>query len=120
MELVIHELKELLVAELNTFDQVVNELQDAVDLLGNADYLGAKAVLIKKENLHPDFFVLSSGLAGDILQKFSNYRIKLAVVGDFSEYNSKSLKDFIFESNKLGSILFLSTLDEVFKRFGGE
>ena len=117
MELLIHDLKKLSLAELNSNDQVVNELQNAVDLLGNADYLDAKGIVIKKENLHPDFFNLSSGLAGDILQKFSNYRMKLAIVGDFSEYKSKALRDFIFESNKHGSILFLNTLDEVIKHF---
>ena len=39
-------------------------------------------------------------MAGEILQKFSNYRVRLAIVGDFTPYSSKSIKDFIYESNK--------------------
>ncbi len=112
MDFVLHKNGERLLAELNTKDQVINNLQDAVDLLGNADYQGARLVIVHKQNLHPDFFKLASGLAGDILQKFSNYRMKLSIVGDFSTFTSKPLKDFIFESNKHGDILFVSTLDE--------
>lgn len=46
-------------------------------------------------------------LAGDILQKFSKYNIKLAIVGDFTKYKSKSLHDFIRKSNKENKIFFL-------------
>ena len=33
--------------------------------------------------------------------------MKIAIVGDFSEYTSKSLKDFIYESNNGKDIFFL-------------
>ena len=58
------------------------------------------------------FFDLKSGIAGERLQKFSTYRIRLAIVGDFSKYTSKSLNDYIFESNKGRYINFLSTCSE--------
>ena len=38
--------------------------------------------------------------------------VKLAIVGDFSEYSSKSLKDFIRESNKSGRVSFVSSVKE--------
>lgn len=53
-----------------------------------------------------DFFILSTGIAGEILQKFINYHLKIAIVGDYSRYTSKPLKDFIYESNNGNSILF--------------
>ncbi|WP_449401649.1 DUF4180 domain-containing protein [Chryseobacterium wanjuense] len=53
-------------------------------------------VIIHEKNITPEFFDLKTKIAGDILQKFSNYRVKLAIVGDFSKYESKSIKDFIF------------------------
>lgn len=60
------------------------------------------------------FFDLKSGIAGDILQKFSTYRVRLAIVGDFSKYRSKSLNDFVYESNKGRHINFVnSTADAV-------
>ena len=55
---------------------------------------------------------LQTGLAGDILQKFSNYRVKLAIVGDFSKYKSKSLHDFIRESNKGNRIFFAKNIND--------
>ena len=74
--------------------------------MANSRYQGADRVLIYEKNLHPDFFELKTGMAGEILQKFSNYRMSLAIVGEFSKYTSKSLKDFIYESNKGGAVIF--------------
>jgi hypothetical protein len=92
----------------------INTIDDAVDLLGNSDYLGARKVIIRENQVCNDFFDLKTGVAGEILQKFSNYRIQLAIVGDFSKYTSKSLRDFIYESNKSGLIFFASSEDEAF------
>jgi hypothetical protein len=47
-----------------------------------------------------------------MLQKFSTYDFKLAIVGDFSKYKSKSLQDFIRESNKGRVIFFVNTLKD--------
>jgi hypothetical protein len=66
--------------------------------------------------LHPDFFDLKSGLAGEILQKFSNYRVKLALAGDFSEIRSKSLKDFIRECNRGKTIFFVNSINDALSR----
>jgi hypothetical protein len=51
-----------------------------------------------------------------VLQKFSTYRIRLAIVGDFSSYESKSIKDFIFESNKMGHINFVASKEEALEK----
>ena len=48
-----------------------------------------------KKNITSEFFDLKQN-GGEILQKFSNYRIGLAIIGDFSKHESKSMKDFIF------------------------
>ena len=39
----------------------------------------------------------------------------LAIVGDFSKYESNSLKDFIYESNKQGRINFVPHQDEAIR-----
>ena len=55
---------------------------------------------------------LSSGPAWQrTAAKCSNFRIRLAIVGDFSEYTSKSLEDFIYESNKGNLVYFTNDLD---------
>ncbi len=81
---------------------IITDVDSALDLLMSAQYeAGTKYIVVDKKNIIEDFFILSSGLAGEILQKFINYGGKIAIYGDFSHYTSKPLKDFIFESNKL-------------------
>ena len=90
---------------------IISCTQDAVDLLGEAGSEDCSRIIIYERNLHPDFFKLATGLAGDILQKFSNYRFKLAIIGDFSKYKSKNLHDFIRESNKGNRVFFTDNID---------
>jgi hypothetical protein len=96
-------------------DVVITNVDDALDLLGNASYKGAYKIILNESQITPSFFDLSTGIAGDVLQKFSNYNVQLAIVGDFSKYTSKSLVDFIRESNKVGRILFVSSPEEAFE-----
>lgn len=93
----------------------VKNVQDAVDMLGNADYQGSRKIIVREEQLGEDFFRLATGIAGEILQKFSNYRVQLAIVGNFTKYQSKSLRDFIHESNRGGRIFFVSSMEEAVK-----
>lgn len=93
--------------------ECIHSVEDALDLMANARYLGNSNHLVCfKESLHEDFFDLKTRLAGDILQKFSNYNVCLAIVGDFSMYTSKALKDFIHESNKGKRVCWVSNLEE--------
>lgn len=69
-------------------------------------------IALNKTAVVEDFFILSSGLAREILQKFVNYNIQFAIYGDFSKYTSKPLKDFIYESNQGKNIFFVTTSDK--------
>jgi len=100
------------VAQLISEQVEIKDQQDALDIMMESRYLGADGLIVGAENLHPDFFDLKTGVAGEILQKFSTYNAYLAIVGDFSKYSGKSLKDFIFESNKVGRINFVATPEE--------
>ncbi|MFB2120012.1 DUF4180 domain-containing protein [Parapedobacter sp. 2B3] len=95
---------------------IVNDAEDGLDLVGNVYYQGFEKVILHKENILVDFFDLKTGLAGEILQKFSNYRVRLAIVGDFSGHASKSLQDFIRESNSGKLVNFLSSREEAIDR----
>ncbi|MHA3788952.1 DUF4180 domain-containing protein [Flavobacterium hauense] len=86
--------------------------EDAAELLMNCRYNDSESIIVYEHNLPPAFFDLKTKLAGDILQKFSTYQGRLAIIGDFSKYESQSLKDFIYESNKKGRINFVSTIEE--------
>ena len=95
---------------------VINNLEDGTDLIGNVYYQGYEKIIISMDNLTPDFFDLKTKLAGEILQKFSNYRVRLVILGDFSKVESKSLQDFIRESNNGKLVNFLGSKEEAVRR----
>lgn len=105
------------IAEFTGNGILLSSVQDAVDLLGELSFDNCSAVIMRDSNIHPDFFNLKTRLAGDILQKFSNYNFRIAITGDFSKYKSKSLQDFIRESNKGNSVIFTDNIDNALSRF---
>ncbi len=114
----IHKGSTCCIAEIISPAVEIHDAQDALDLMADAGYQGAIGLVVRRENLVPGFFDLSTGIAGEILQKFSTYAFRLAIVGDFSTLPGKSLRDFIFESNKIGRVLFLGSVEEVMERWG--
>lgn len=104
------------IAVLRSLGIMIRETQDALDLMADAGYMKSQKIIIQEDQITPEFFDLKTGIAGEILQKFSTYGIQLAIIGDFSKYTSKSLRDFIFESNKYGRINFVSSVEEAKER----
>ena len=86
-------------------------VQDALDLLADACYHGAEALLLRQDQLPAAFFDLQTRLAGEILQKFSNYRMRLVILGDFAAVERESLRAFIRESNRGKLVAFLPDRD---------
>jgi hypothetical protein len=96
------------IAVLGGSETLIKNVQDALDLMATVRHLYAcDKVILKKEHLSEDFFELKTKLAGEVLQKYANYFFKIAIVGDFGVYHSKSLNDFIYECNNGGSVFFL-------------
>ena len=96
------------VAEVEADEPVVRTPQDALELLATAQYgHEATCLLLHAHNLTPEFFDLKTGLAGEILQKYTNYKLKLVIVGDFSNVTSQSLRAFILESNRGRQVAFM-------------
>lgn len=92
---------------------VIVDVQSALDLILSVSYqTDVRRIVINKEAMGDEFFILSTGLAGEILQKFINYQVKVAMYGDYSRYTSKPLKDFIYESNRGKNIFFTGTKEE--------
>jgi hypothetical protein len=92
----------------------ISGTQDALDVIGSA-FSRADVVAVPVGRLDEQFFQLRTGLAGEIMQKFTNYRIRLAVVGDISARvgASSALRDLVFESNRGSQIWFVADLDEL-------
>lgn len=97
----------------------IDSVADALDAMvaARCEY-GCDAMILKAEDLAPEFFALSSGLAGEILQKYTNYQMRVAIIGDFSGVESRSLHDFIYECNKGGGVFFAATREEALERLG--
>ena len=95
------------VAVVSSDELLIADVQSALDLIMTVKYeTDCTNIVINKEAVVKDFFVLSTCLAGEILQKFINYGVRFAIYGDFSEYTSKPLRDFMYESNKGKDIYF--------------
>lgn len=111
-----HDINNIRIAEVITDEVVVKTAEDGLDLLGNVYYQGYDGLILHQKNVTPDFFDLKTGLAGEVLQKFAQYRMRLAIVGDFSQVTSKSLADFIYESNQGRHVNFVGTAAEAVAR----
>jgi hypothetical protein len=86
----------------------IGRTADFLDLLAST---GAPTLALRKEDLAAGFFTLRTGIAGELLQKVSNYRRRLIVIGDFDGIKKKSLRDFIRESNRTGMVVFAASLE---------
>lgn len=120
MNIEVHTINGIKVAEVLSDQMVIRDAEDGMELLGNLYYQDFDKIIVHARNITPDFFDLKTGIAGEVLQKFSNYRVRLAIVGDFSGYESGSLNDFMFESNRHGQVSFVAStavaLDKFLKR----
>jgi len=98
----------------------IKETGDLLDIMASVSYsenFDKLGMIIHKDSLGEKFFDLKTKFAGEILQKFSNYNVALAIAGDFSQYTSKSLKDFIRECNRGRHVFFVKDEDAGLNRF---
>jgi hypothetical protein len=81
---------------------LIAHADDANELIGDAFSTSAEMVIIPVERLSPAFLDLGSRLAGDILQKFTNYGIRVAILGDIAAAltASSALRAYVMESNR--------------------
>ena len=105
------------IAVVSSDEKVIVDVQSALDLVMSVKYeTGTSRIVLDKNLICEEFFILSTGVAGEILQKFINYRVKAAIYGDYSRYTSKPLRDFIYESNNGHDFFFVSTKEEAVQK----
>ena len=96
---------------------LITDTQSALDLTATVYHeLGVTKMVISKEAVSEEFFRLSTGFAGDVVQKFVNYHFRVAIVGDFSQYTSKPLRDYMFECNNGKHLYFVAGEQEAIER----
>jgi hypothetical protein len=96
-------------------------LSSGADVLGLMHETDAEWIAFPVGRLDPAFVDLRSGIAGDIVQKFVNYGLRLAVVGDISDAiaGSGALRDFVRECNRGRQIWFVADDAELERRLAG-
>ena len=115
MEKVVKNNIEVVIIEQNEMN--IKQATSAIDAIMDIKYqTNWSNIVIDKKCIAEDFFQLSTGLAGEIFQKLTNYHIRLAIFGDFSMYTSKALKDFIYESNKGKDFFFVETQQQAVEK----
>jgi hypothetical protein len=112
MNLAVHQTGNKKIAEIQASEIVIHSTEDALNLMGDLYYQGYDGLILYEEQITPLFFDLKTKMVGEILQKFSNYRFPLVLIGDFSKFPSQSLQDFIRESNKGRQVNFVPTFSE--------
>jgi hypothetical protein len=97
---------------------VINEPNQARDLVEEALSERANAVAVPVQRLGASFFVLRTGLVGEVIQKMVNYRLRFAIVGDISGYvaASDALRDFVVECQRGTDIIFVDDQAELEER----
>ncbi|MCL2162780.1 MAG: DUF4180 domain-containing protein [Oscillospiraceae bacterium] len=98
---------------------IISDGQSALDFVANMVYEhDCYGIAVNKAAVADSFFVLSTGVAGEVVQKFVNYKMRFAIIGDFSSHTSKPLHDFIYESNKGRHLYFVADEDEAIMKLG--
>jgi hypothetical protein len=92
---------------------ILSNERDANDLMSAAWERNATLVALPVSRLADEFFELSTRIAGEVIQKFVNHHLRLAVIGDVSAWTAKSgaLRDFVYEANRGQTIWFIEDLE---------
>jgi hypothetical protein len=96
----------------------LDTVEAATEMVGEAAWGQVEIVVIPVERLTDDFFELKTGFAGDVAQKFVNYRLRLAIVGDIESRvgESVSLRAWVTESNRGRQLWFVPSRDALADR----
>ncbi|HMI04527.1 MAG TPA: DUF4180 domain-containing protein [Pedobacter sp.] len=116
MNIETHQAGDIKIAEVISEEILVSNPEEGLQLMADLYYQEFDKIILYERNISADFFDLKTGLAGEILQKFSNYRVQLVIVGNFSKYGGKSIKDFILESNNGRQVNFLPDLNTAIEK----
>ena len=116
MHVVLHERDGVPIAEIRSDSVVLACEQDGLELMAEARSKGARCIIIHQAAVSPEFFSLRSRVARSILQKFSTYRVRFAVVCDLEGSTSERLRASVRESNRGDQTFFVPTLEVALDR----
>lgn len=88
----------------------VRSLSDIPDVLQAC--MGSHGLILTENDLAPEFFDLRSGLAGELFQKFINYRLRVAIVLPDHEAYGERFGELAYEHASHSLIRFVCSADE--------
>ena len=99
MGIVVKEINGRKYVEVQEGTTVITREEDAVDLAGICGVNDTDLLLLSRDTLPEEFYDLKSGLAGAVLQKFSNYRIKAAAIIQPEKITGR-FREMVIETNR--------------------
>jgi len=113
MKFIEHNSSDNKIIEILSEDIIISSEQDILDLIVNVEYqFESKTIILHRKSINTDFFDLRSGLAGAILQKLVNYQVRLGIIVNFDDIESKNFNDFVFKCNKNKQTVFTTNIPE--------
>lgn len=86
METIVHEAGDSRIAEVITPEILIRTPEEGLQVLVDLYYQEFDKIILHESQITPDFFELKTGIAGEILQKYTNYKVRLVIIGDFAKY----------------------------------
>jgi len=80
-----------------------------------SDAVGAslgRGLILTESELGPDFFDLRTGLAGELIQKFVNYRVRVAIIVSMPEAHGQRFAELAHEHVTHPTVRFVRSIDE--------
>src|SRR5262245_10067300 len=88
----------------------IRSFEDISDAI--AACLGAEGIIFTEDDLAQEFFDLRSGLAGELFQKFTNYKLRVAIVLPDPEAYGERISELAYEHKSHNMIRFVRSKDE--------
>lgn len=66
-------------------------------------------LILDESQLGPKFFDLGTGLAADVFQRFTNYRVRLAIVIADSKAHGSRFSELVYEHRTHAAVRFFAT-----------
>jgi Domain of unknown function (DUF4180) len=117
-ETTIHESRIGRILEYPVDGSPLGNVSAALEIISDARSQWAEIVAIPVERLGDEFFNLRNGIAGEALQKFVTYHLRVAIVGDILRLSSasKAMHDFVVECNRGTTVWFVGSLEQLMDR----
>jgi hypothetical protein len=119
MNITIHDISGMRIAEMQSQGIIIRSARDAADIIGQLITQNIDKLILHERNLAPGIWKISSGLADDILKKFADKHMALAVVGEFDKHKDENLNTFIRQANLKNDVFFTNDIVLAQNRFSG-